>query len=394
MSSTSKFAVLIPTRNRSDLAIAAARSVLECAEPHLRLLISDNSTAVHDQATLSEFCRAVGDARLTYLRPPEPLAMTEHWEWAMQQGLSLREVGHFVYLTDRSVFKPGYLQKLIELAREHPAQVISYDWVTVFDHLEPIFVEKRNHTGQTISVPAKRLLKLSSESLTPNCLPRMMNSCAPRTVVEAICKSFGSVFASISPDYNFCYRCLDVTDQILYWDVAAFVTYAIERSNGVSAIGRSTSATEDFKAQLSLNGGRRSFATPEPSFETFANYVMHEYALVKAESKSGRFPEIDLEKYFVRNASEIASNDNPELRKEMKDLLKVSGFSFPAKQRLSELRSKLSLRSRAKKIMRLEWPSLSSRVGPFDSLEEAINYASSIPLSDESTAYHLRMLED
>ena len=393
-SPSSKFAVVIPTRNRSDLAIRSIRSVVEYPGPDLQLIVSDNSTNPSDIETLREFCRDLSDARVTYLRPPQPLAMTEHWEWAMQQALSRPEASHFVYLTDRSIFKPGHLQRIIGVAQQNPGQVISYDWVTVFDHLDPIFVEKRNHSGQLIPLTAERLLRLSSQSLIPNCLPRMMNSCAPRSIVETIARRFGSVFASTSPDYNFCYRCLDVVEGILYLDAAAFVTYAIQRSNGVSAIGRSTAATEDFNSQVSLEGGRRSFATPEPTFETLANYVLHEYALVKAESKSGKFPEIDLDRYFACNASEVANNDNAELRKEMMDFLKASGFSVPPKHRFAELRSKLSLRTRAKKLMRLEWPSLSSRVGPFSSLEDAINYASSIPLGDKSTAYHLRMLQD
>ena len=50
----------------------------------------------------------------------------------------------------------------------------------------------------------------------------MMNNCAPRTVLEGIAKRFGSVFASISPDYNFCFRCLEVVDAILYYDAAAY----------------------------------------------------------------------------------------------------------------------------------------------------------------------------
>lgn len=393
-SPSSKFAVVIPTRNRSDLAIRSIRSAVEYPGPDLQLLVSDNSTNACDSETLREFCRDFSDARVTYLRPPQPLAMTEHWEWAMQQALSLPEANDFVYLTDRSIFKPGHLQRIIEVAQQNPGRVISYDWVTVFDHLDPIFVEKRNHSGQLIPLTAERLLRLSSQSLFPNCLPRMMNSCVPRSIVQTIAQRFGSVFASTSPDYNFCYRCLDVVDRILYLDAAAFVTYAIQRSNGVSAIGRSTAATEDFNSQVSLARGRRSFAAPEPTFETLANYILHEYALVKAESKSGKFPEIDPDKYFACNAKEVANNDNAEIRKEMMDFLKASGFSVPPKHRFAELRSKLSLRTRAKKLMRLEWPSLSSRVGPFGSLEEAINYASSIPLGDKSTAYHLRMLQD
>jgi hypothetical protein len=320
--------------------------------------------------------------------------MTEHWEWAMQQALNFTEASDFLYLTDRSMFKPGELAKVIDLARQHPDQVIAYDWITIFDHLNPIFVEKRGHTGRTIPVSAQRLLDLTSRSLIPNCLPRMMNNCAPRAVIEKIIQKFGNVFASTSPDYNFCYRCLEVVDEILFYDAAAYVSYAIPRSNGVSAMGLATAATEDFDSQLNLISQSRSFATPEPGFETPVNYALHEYCLVKAESQSSKFPELDLDQYFTRNASEAAINQNPNLRKEMKALLKAHGHSQPVKRRLVELRSLLSLRTRAKKLMRFEWPTIPTQVGPFATVEEAINYANSVPLVDESAAYHLRMLQD
>jgi hypothetical protein len=387
-------AVVIPTRNRADLTINAIRSVLGYAGNDLRLLVSDNSTNEADLQTLAQFCEDLSDARFTYLRPPRSLAMTEHWQWAMEQALQLSDVSHFIYLTDRSMFKPGELAKVVDLARQHPDQVIAYDWITIFDHLNPIFVEQRGHTGRTLPVSAQRLLDLTSRSLIPNCLPRMMNNCAPRTVIEKIIQKFGNVFASTSPDYNFCYRCLDVVDEILFYDAAAYVSYAIPRSNGVSAMGLATAATEDFDSQLNLISQSRSFATPEPGFETPVNYALHEYCLVKAESQSSKFPELDLDQYFTRNASEAAVNQNPNLRKEMKTLLKAHGHSQPVKRRLVELRNSLSLRTRAKKLMRFEWPTIPKQVGPFATVEEAINYANSVPLVDESAAYHLRMLQD
>ena len=387
-------AVIIPTRNRADLAINASRSVLSYSGADLRLIVSDNSTNEADISTLSDFCRQQSDPRVSYLRPPQPLAMTEHWEWALQQALRLSDVSHFIYLTDRSMFKPNEVGRIIELARQNPDKVISYDWVTIFDHLSPILVEERTHTGQVIPVTAERLLYLSSRSLIANCLPRMMNNCAPRTVLEAIAKRFGSVFASISPDYNFCFRCLEVVDAILYYDAAAYVSYAIPRSNGVSAVGLATPATQDFESQLTLVGGRRSFAAPEPGFETPANYALHEYCLVKAETGSKKFPEVDRDEYFARNASEAAANHNAQLRNEMKALLKAHGYSLPVKQRLRGLRSSLSLRTRARKLLNLEWPAITTRVGPFTSVEDAINYAISVPLSEDGTAYHLRLLRD
>jgi glycosyltransferase involved in cell wall biosynthesis len=392
-SPSGKTAVVIPTRNRADLAMTAIRSVISQPVSELQLIVSDNSTDDANRTVLEDFCRQLADPRVVYVRPPNALPMTAHWEWAIHQALALPDLAHVVYLTDRSMFKPGELAHIIELARRNPGKVISYDWVTIFDHLDPILVEQREHTGRVIDVTAERLLYLSSQSLISNCLPRLMNACVPRSVVESVLKEFGSVFASISPDYHFCYRCLAVVDSILYYDAAAFVSYAILRSNGVSTMGMSTPATVDFNSQLTLNQSTRSFAAPVPAFETFANYALHEYCLVKEESADPRFHEVNREKYLARNASEAASNGDVQLKREKQTLLKAHGWR-PFQQRLLELRTSLSLRTRARKLLRLQWPVISTEIGPFGSLEEAIKYAIRIPLSEDSSAYHLRLLRD
>ena len=113
-SSYTKTAVIIPTRNRADLAINAARSALGYQGEDLQLLVSDNSTNEADIKTLADSCRQLGDPRVLYLRPPQPFAMTEHWEWAMQQALKLSNVSHFIYLTDRSMFKPNEVGRILD----------------------------------------------------------------------------------------------------------------------------------------------------------------------------------------------------------------------------------------------------------------------------------------
>ena len=72
-------AVLIPTRNRPELAVDAVRSLLDqdCA---LDIYVSDNST---DPEPLREFART--EPRVHYLRPQTELSMPQHWDWAMRQ---------------------------------------------------------------------------------------------------------------------------------------------------------------------------------------------------------------------------------------------------------------------------------------------------------------------
>src|SRR5271154_952143 len=66
-------AVILPTRNRSDLAIRAAKSVLSGIDSQdVSLIISDNSTDAAESARINEFASTCTDSRLALVRPPSP----------------------------------------------------------------------------------------------------------------------------------------------------------------------------------------------------------------------------------------------------------------------------------------------------------------------------------
>jgi hypothetical protein len=302
--------------------------------------------------------------------------MTEHWGWAMSQALQRSDAGHFIYLTDRSLFKPGELLNITQFAREHPQKIISYSWITIFDQLRPIIVERQPQTGRLVEVSAARLLFLSSRSIFPRCLPRMLNCSVPRSVIERIQGRFGNVFASISPDYNFCYRCLEVVDSFLYYDQAAFVSYAITRGNAGAAVGISTNSIKDFVALQELGGRRRNYAAPMPAFDTPTNWVLHEYCLVQRETVSPGFPNVRLAEYLIRNAGALGT---------------VLAYKLPTPL----LRILGSLRTRVRKAVRLQWPTIAKHEtsSAFESVEDAIDYAISLPSNDNIEVPHLDLLQ-
>ena len=355
----------------------AIQSVLQQPVDDLYVIVSDNSTSEADRSTLAVFCEQLSDGRLLYTSPPRSLTMTRHWDWAMSQALQRRDAGHVIYLTDRSVFKPGVLLNVVQLARKYPDKIISYDWVTIFDQWFPILVERQPQTGQLVNVSASRLLFLSSRSIFPRCLPRMVNCSVPRSVIKRIQGRFGNVFASSSPDYNFAYRCLELVDGILFYDQAAYVSYAIRRSIGAGAIGIPTEALKDLLACLELEGRRKNYAAPVPAFETGVNYIAHEYCLVQRESGRRKFPKLRRAQYLVRNFAA---------------LLTILAYKLP----FSVLSVLTSLRIRMRKVLRLEWPTIAEyETSPeFESIGDAINYAINAPFHKEEWAPHLDLLRE
>src|SRR5438874_8742688 len=86
--------IVIPTRNRADLVRRALGSVLSQSDRDVQVLVSDNSLSSSERATLRQHCQGLDDERLRYIVPPEPLPMSQHWDWAMRQALSLYDASH------------------------------------------------------------------------------------------------------------------------------------------------------------------------------------------------------------------------------------------------------------------------------------------------------------
>src|SRR4029078_3676532 len=99
--------VVVPTRNRSAIAMNAVRSVLDQPVENLNVLVSDNSTSETEREALAAVCAALKDSRLRYVQPPEPMPMAEHWEWAREEALRSFRASHMTYLTDRMMFRRG-----------------------------------------------------------------------------------------------------------------------------------------------------------------------------------------------------------------------------------------------------------------------------------------------
>lgn len=372
--------VVIPTRNRAQLAMNAVRSLLDQPVDDLRILVSDNSTSRRDRDDLESFCASLADSRLRYVRPPQPLAMPPHWQWAIEQALANYKASHFSYLTDRMMFRNGALNEVLGLTALYPDKVITYNHDRICDDMRPICVVQYEVTEKLLEVESQRLLQLVSEAILHHGLPRMMNCIVPRRVLEAIQRRFGNIFTSIAPDFNFCFRCLDLEDSILFYDKSPLFHYGQDRSNGACAVrGESTPDTVDFEANLPVDNAIRNYATPIPPLITATNAVFNEYLIYRQETGSAQFGDVDVQKYLRANAVEIREVQNPRLRAEMHAMLVKHGFREERNGALygalGVWRARLSAVVGKLKRVKTERPPLDPE---FAELDEAIHYLRSV----------------
>jgi hypothetical protein len=394
--SFNELVVVIPTRNRSDLVRNALNSVLSQSDCEIQVLVSDNSTATDQRADLSRYCQEREDERVRYIVPPRPLPMAQHWDWALRQALSLYGSTHFSFLTDRMMFKPEALRPLLAIITDNPDKILTYMHDLVDDFLTPVIVRQYTWTGNLYDVRSTRLLELSAQSaMYDSCIPRMLNCIVPRGVLNAIRQRFGNVFAPIAADWYFAYRALDMVDSILFYDKAALVHYAQQRSNGQSAnCGIANEAYASFVQDLGKIPV--NFAAPFPEIITVWNAIISEYCHARETAQSPKFPELDLDNYRQALAVGIEEIRDPPRRECMRGLLvargwkhqEVASISTPPSPSVAEVAHDFPCAQQAPQI-----EDFSVNGIEFQSLEDALQHALQSPRKRTAASSHEEIIQ-
>lgn len=313
--------VVIPTRNRAELAANAVRSALaQDGRALAGVLVSDNSSDEAEVARLRAFCEALGDARVTYVRPPEPLPMSPHWDWAAGRALELFDANHVTFLTDRMILRGGALERLAAVSTLYPEKVVSYTHDRVADDGTPVRLHQNVWSGKLYEAESARLIGEVARSLPCEVLPRLLNCHVPRGLLLGLRARYGGVCGSIAPDFSFCFRALAEEESVLFLDEALIFHYALERSNGASfERGEVTRDSADFRKGLRAGGDY--FAAPIPGILTVHNAIIHEYCFASGETGGAKFPPVDEERYLLAIESELGQIVNPEARRAVEEQL-------------------------------------------------------------------------
>ncbi len=320
-------ALIIPTRNRADLAAAAVRSLLDRPGCRVCVFVSDNSPEGEEARRLADFCGSLNDPRVVYMRPPEPMPMPEHWDWAVRQALARSDATHFGVHYDRRVTKPGHLGLAARVVARHPGLLLTYSHDQVADFPTRVTVYQTPWTGKVYRIQVSRVLELTAQARIDDmahALPVLSNCIVPREAIEGIIRRFGNLCVSTGPDSCFTYRFCALNDQYVYLDRALDVLYASHRSNGLGYFRNKTDG--DFGDFLKMWGERRWLeAAPIPGINLGQNMLYHEYELVR-RVVGDRFPPIDLDCYLRDLAAALRWVEDPEVKDALRALLMERGW--------------------------------------------------------------------
>lgn len=385
---TATIAAVIPTRNRSEIAIRAVRSLLDqdCA---IDVFLSDNSTSPDRLRTFSRT-----EPRVHYLRPDRELPMAEHWDWALRQAMARSQASHFTVHYDRKYSKPGHWGGVAALAAQWPGRLITYPIDMIVDEPPPLRLWQASWTGKAFIVQTAWVARLAASGRVQDAghaIPVLSNCIVPREILESIIDRFGDACVSIGCDSCFSARFLALCDDYLHYDRALAVSCAPHRSAG---LGFLSGGGRDFGDFRKMWGDRPWLdASPVAGVNLGQNMYLHEYELVRRMT-GDRLPPLDRKGCLDHLGEALIWVRDEEQRAAYCKTLEEHGWTGkPPPVLRRSLMAMLSDRLAAFRIRYFGFvpQPLSGSVFPDD--EVALLHALSHPLPSETTHHHLPMPE-
>jgi hypothetical protein len=381
-------AAVIPTRDRSALAMDAVRSLLDQDCP-TEIFVSDNSP-LPDHA-LREFCGDLAHERVTYMRPPSCLVQASHWDWAVRQAMERSTATHLTVHYDRKISKPHHLDMLQSVGAKWPELVISWSHDYVADIPPPMRLWQPPWTGNVYELTTSRMTELTAEgrasAIPSHALPLFSNCLVPRTILAEIIERFGTLCDSTTPDSCFAFRFAALHEHYLHFDRPLGIIYAAHRSSGFGYLRGSGSDWEDFQKTW----GDRPWldAAPVPGINVGLNMLYHEYELVR-RATGEQFPPIDRGGYLDDVGSGLRLVGDAGTRAALGRVLQNEGW------RGSDARGRVrafvrhTLLGFLDERLGIRLPNVTGRV--FRDDETALRHALSHPRRRQKHARHLAIL--
>lgn len=386
-----KLLVLVPTRNRSDLAERSARSALDASgDGSFKVVVSDNSDDPTEVRMLSTALGSLADSRLAQIRPPHPMRMADHWDWAIQHCLDHFSPTHLVILTDRMTFRGKAIVELSTIVARHPDRLISYRNDSVRDLQTPVVLERAVHSGYVCEVQSRRLLEMASRASFHFGVPRLLNCVTPVSALLRVKAAFGDYCRTVAPDYGFGYRYLATHPDLLIYDKALIVASALSRSNGAStARGVYSKDAVNFMATNTYTHA------PYPEITTVGNAILEEYYAVRDTPAFAGLPPMRAARYVKLLCAEAMAMEDAGSRRHLYSQLVQRGHRWALYWHRFRAQFKLRTRWLEKRLRRLvRGPNALGTPGlSFATVDEALAWDARHPPVAAASTRHLRLLE-
>lgn len=298
------FSVVIPTKNRCELAAQAVRSVLRQSFPTFEIIVADNDDTSATRDAIDRF----SDPRIRYLRTGG-LSMADNWE----AGCIEAHGEYICILEDKQVYKRGTLERVYRAAELDRPPCIRWQ----SESFEPCGCFRRvRHSrsiGGTRQISADEVFGAftdKSYSTSKRLLPLGHMGCHHRKIASAIRTGpLGRCCSPAEPDYTLAFALLAYADSILLLDEGLVLFADTSCSNGLQFRMK----TENARRFVRNSGGQTVFCDRVPiNALTIPGAIANDYLRVQ-DAVGGRLAGYPLNwtNYFVE--SFLAIQESREL---------------------------------------------------------------------------------
>jgi len=188
------FSIVLPTRNRPELALRVIKHTLKQTFPNYELIVIDNATNEGNKLDLS----IVKDSRIKYLRTGN-LTMQDNWQY----GFDNSEGEYIFMIEDKLLLNIYLLERAHKIIQEEQVDILTWGTAACKTEFDPELFKNTNTTWRKI--PAEAIINdginceiESYHKIAPRCL----NSVFSRKTAEKAQSRVGRLFRTVSPDYS------------------------------------------------------------------------------------------------------------------------------------------------------------------------------------------------
>lgn len=226
-----RFSIFICTKDRPSYLHDSVLSVLLQEDVVTELVVSNNGANPETRGVV-EGLKTYGN--IHYIEQPNVLNMPTHWEAVSRQ----LKGEYIIALTDRSVLRQGALRKLAAIldGADYQLDAVTWPWDSYHDNLKN-FVPFNKNLHKCGIVEPKKILSDFAKGLKgyPYSLPRGLNSCVHRSVIDRIRSVRGGAFMPMSPDFSFAFSVLCIAENLYYESTPFLVFQGLKVSGGGAA---------------------------------------------------------------------------------------------------------------------------------------------------------------
>jgi len=298
------FSIVIPTRDRPEYVASCLKYLSMQSFHDYEVIVSDNFVT---RTCRDEFEEYSEDQRFIYLHPSQPLAMCDHWDFAISHAK-----GEYVaVISEKYIFRSDALKIVYEQLIKAPVELVTWWHETyhvteqVDDKIKGTFIPLNKPEAANEFSPLEELKRCLSFVQRPysrelgikECLGKIYSGCFKRSLLKKIIKQYGRIFPPTSPDItskiaglSLSSGCIDIGQPLM------LVCSNPSISNGYQCI-ESTSNIKKYFAELD---DAETFINNLPLKEIWvgtSNYIAHDYLAIQKLSDWPDFKDIKLNIY-------------------------------------------------------------------------------------------------